>query len=126
MVCAGSALAHPGYTRRPKGWFIIAPPLTKPDPANGKRYVDKAAPEKRWFAMVIHGSDGHYYDFADKNSCDEWKNSAIVELSKLPKTLPLLWVGRSKCVKDDNRRTFITYDRWQQLMEKYQDNRPTP
>jgi hypothetical protein len=95
------------------------PPLTKPDPVTGQRYVNASAPEKHWFAMIIHGSDGHNYDFADENLCDAWKNATIVKLSKLPKTLPLLWVGRSKCAKDNNRRSIITYDRWEQMMQKY-------
>ena len=126
MICAGSSLADPGYVQRPKGWFLIVPPLTKPDPANGKRYVDKSAPEERWFAMVIRGSDGHYYDFADENRCEAWKNATIVKFSKLSKTLPLLWVGRSKCTKDDNRHRITTYDRWEQMMQKYQDRQQIP
>jgi hypothetical protein len=126
IICAGSSLADSGYVRRPQGWFLVAPPLTKPDSVNGKRYVDKSAPEKRWFAVVIQGSDGQYYDFANQNRCDAWKNAAIVKFSKFSKTLPLLWVGRSKCPKDDGRHRITTYEQWEQMMQKYQDRQQIP
>jgi len=117
---ATSALADSSYVRRPKGWFVLVPPLTKPDPVTGARYVDAVASQRRWYAMIIPGSDGHNYDFADEKLCNAWKDSTGMKLSKLHNTLPLRWLGRSKCAKDDNRRSVITYERWTAMMKRYQ------
>jgi len=71
-VFAASVRAGPDYVARPRGWFILVPPLSKPDPLTGARSVDERASQKRWSAMVIRGRDGHDYDFAGEDLCKGW------------------------------------------------------
>jgi hypothetical protein len=39
-ITFGTALADPNYVHRPQGWFLLFPPLTKPDPVTGLSYID--------------------------------------------------------------------------------------
>jgi len=113
IVLAVSAHADSSYIRRPQGWFLLVPPLTKPDPVTGLRYVDDAAPESKWTGMVIKGYDGNEYDFADQNACQAWKSVAFMKFFHLfsgsdQDRFAAHWLSKSHCAQDDKRRRVIT------------------
>jgi hypothetical protein len=120
-VFAASVRANPDYVRRPQGWFILLPPLSKPDPLTGAQSVDEHASQKRWSAMVIRGRDGHDYDFAGEDMCKSCLVVVGVNLSynKPGVTFPRQWLAKSRCAKDDYRKSVMTDHYWSEMMRRY-------
>jgi hypothetical protein len=77
--------------------------------------------------MVIRGRDGHHYDFATDNMCLTWKNLIGLNLYRDPTialhradAIPAVdWLGKSRCIKDDNRHSVITNTDWFETMKRY-------
>ena len=110
---APPTFADPNYVRRPLGWFLLFPPLTKPDPVTGFRYVDDSAPQAKWFGMVIRGYDGHDYDFVDQHACEVWKTNMFEQFyhpfsGTEQQRFADGWVQKSQCVKDDKRHRVVS------------------
>jgi hypothetical protein len=128
-IVGASAHAGPDYVPRPQGWFILVPPLTKAGPLSSKRYVDTSADQERWSAMVIHGRNGHNYDFAANDVCVAWKEVIGPNLYQDADPTTALhygdaefarrWVAKSRSAKDDNRRAVITNTDWSGMMKRY-------
>jgi hypothetical protein len=105
------------------------PPLTKPNPLTGTKHVDDSAPQERWSAMVLHGRQGHNYDFAASDGCVAWKNLIGPNLYQGADPTTALhygdaefagrWLAKSRCAKDDNRRAVITNTDWSGMMKRY-------
>ena len=107
------------YVRRPQGWFILVPPLTKPDPVTGAQSIDDSAPQKHWSAMVIRGRDGHDYDFAEQYLCQTWINVTGLKLYEQSYSFPLHWLSKSRCARDDTGHSVMTNDHWSETMQRY-------
>jgi hypothetical protein len=73
LAIASVAIAELDYVRRPQGWFVLAPPLSKPDHVTGLRYIDEGTPRTRWSAVVIRGYDGRFYDYPNEQLCLAWQ-----------------------------------------------------
>ena len=127
MIVAAAAHAGPDYVARPRGWFLLVPPLTKASPLSSKRYVDTSAPQERWSAMVIYGRDGRNYDFSANDVCVAWKTATGVTLYSDPAIalqsgnaeFARRWMDTSRCARDDNRRSVITNADWSEMMQRY-------
>ncbi|HEV3109921.1 MAG TPA: hypothetical protein VGY99_05450 [Candidatus Binataceae bacterium] len=102
------------------------PPLSKPETLTGKQYVDERAPRKRWSAVVARGRDGHDYDFAGEAVCKSWMGFVSVNLLSdnsgggiYNKAFPRQWLAKSRCAKDDNRKSVMTDHHWSEMMQRY-------
>ncbi len=122
-VCAGS-----DYVARPQGWFILVPPLSKPDPLTGAQSVDERTSQKRWSAMVIRAREGHDYDFAGKDLCkgrlvlvshNLYSNTAATVFPSPARLLPRHWLAKSRCAKDENRKFVMTDHQWSEMMRRF-------